>query len=112
MPESANNTAELIVMILVVILGRAVFVNTHQLYKKNSALPLFNFHNFITLMVGLGAWLVLLGALAKYDFFDNFSAAPPHILLAFLPPLIFALFLAFSKKVSDFLKYVPAHWLV
>jgi len=112
MQETTNNIAELIIMVLVVILGRSIYVNLNDLYKKNSTSPIFNIQGFYVLIACLAGWLIILGALAKFDFFDNFSPVPPHMLLAFLPPLIFAIILGFSKKISAFLKYVPAFWLV
>ena len=99
-------------MVLVVFIGRAIFANLNHLYKKNSASPLFNINNFYTIIGGLAAWLILLGALAKFNFFNDFSATPPHMLLVFVPPLIFVILLAMSKKISVLLAYVPAWWLV
>src|SRR5436309_1738561 len=44
-------------------------------------------------------WLLFLARISDMHFFHNWSAMPPRLMIAFLPPLIFAIILTTSKKI-------------
>ncbi|MEO5583026.1 MAG: hypothetical protein ABIR66_10050 [Saprospiraceae bacterium] len=57
-------------------------------------------------------WVALISLLSIKGFFANFSILPPRPLLVILTPLPFVLWFAFSKNGTEFLRYIPSHWLV
>jgi hypothetical protein len=64
-----------------------------------------------TLLV-IGIWVLLLGVLALRGFFTEWLKIPPRIGLAVALPLPVVLWIAFSRKGSELLRRVPAHWLI
>jgi hypothetical protein len=65
-----------------------------------------------TTSLALSLWAGLLLVLSYKDFFADFSKLPPRPALAILIPLPFVLMIAFSRKGTELLKSIPAHWLV
>jgi len=65
-----------------------------------------------TTLLVLGVWAILLGVLALRGFFTEWLKIPPRIGLAVALPLPVMLWIAFSKKGSELLRLVPAHWLI
>jgi hypothetical protein len=65
-------------------------------------------------LVGLGlvSWLALTLTLAEHGFFEDFSAMPPHMLLAIGPPLLGLLALVFSRPAQPLLAALPRAWPV
>ena len=57
-------------------------------------------------------WVLLLGVLALRGFFTEWLAIPPRIGMAVALPLPFVLWIAFSKRGSELLRLLPAHWPV
>jgi len=57
-------------------------------------------------------WLLFLGKISQMDFFHNWSAMPPRLALAVLPPLIFEIVLIKSKRFVGIIRAVPQHWLM
>lgn len=63
-------------------------------------------------VAGLLIWLMLLTVLATSGFFLDFGDFPPRIFLAFLPPVLITVLLAFSRKVRLLLLAIPPSWLL
>lgn len=64
-----------------------------------------------TLLVS-GIWVLLLGVLALRGFFTEWLKIPPRIGLAVALPLPVVLWIAFSRKGSELLRLLPAHWVI
>ena len=62
------------------------------------------------LLAGSVLWLIITGLIAFSGFFTNFERLPPRIALAMVPPIVFSVFLLFSKRFSIFLKNLPEAW--
>ena len=60
----------------------------------------------------MAAWILLLGVLSIRGFFANFSALPPRLVLALLPPLVLVLIFSRSHAGKAFLQYVQPQWLI
>lgn len=58
------------------------------------------------------AWLILLGVLSIRGFFADFSALPPRLAFAMLPPLILVLLFTRSRAGKEFLQYIQPQWLI
>ena len=67
---------------------------------------------FIISIVAIVLWAALLSVLSFQKFFSDFSNLPPRPALAILIPLPIVLLIAFSKKGTQLLQSIPAHWLV
>ncbi len=65
-----------------------------------------------SLAIPLIFWLLFLARISTMNFFHDWSAIPPRLIIAVLPPLVFAIALVSSKKMTELLKHVPAHWLI
>jgi hypothetical protein len=67
-----------------------------------------------TLVAGLLIifWLVLLKYLAANHILDDWNAMPPRIMIVVLPPLVFMIYLMFSKRVKIYLRAIPSNWLI
>jgi hypothetical protein len=57
-------------------------------------------------------WLLFLIKISEMHFFHNWSAMPPRLMIAVLPPLVFAIVLFTSAKTNDVVKWIPHHWLI
>jgi len=57
-------------------------------------------------------WFLFLIKISEMNFFHNWSAMPPRLMLAVLPPLIFAIVIFSSNKINYLVKLVPQHWLI
>jgi hypothetical protein len=57
-------------------------------------------------------WLSILSVLASIGFFRNFTALPPRLIVALGPPVLFTLYLLFSKKSGQLLVITPVTSLV
>ena len=64
------------------------------------------------LLIPLLFWLLFLAKISDMDFFHDWSTMPPRLVIAVLPPLIFAIALFNSKRISSWLEHVPQHWLI
>ena len=60
--------------------------------------------------VAAGGWLALTATLTDHGFFDDFSALPPHMLLAVGTPLLGALALVASGRLDGLLAATPPAW--
>src|SRR5258708_5120556 len=67
---------------------------------------------FRTTAVLLTAWLILLGVLSIRGFFADFSALPPRLIFAMLPPLILVLLFTRSRAGKEFLRHIQPQWLI
>src|SRR5260370_19768582 len=67
---------------------------------------------FRTTAVLLIAWLILLGILSIRGFFADFSALPPRLAFAMLPPLILVLLFTRSRAGKELLQHVQPQWLI
>ena len=67
---------------------------------------------FLTPVVLLVAWLILLGILSNHGFFSDFSRLPPRLLIALLTPLPFVLFFVRSQAGKKFLNYIQPQWFI
>lgn len=67
---------------------------------------------FITAVVVLSLWLVVVGVLAQKGVLAQFDAFPPRALLIVALPIVAALVLAFTKPFKTLLRATPLHWLV
>ena len=56
--------------------------------------------------------LLFLIQISGMSFFHDWSAMPPRVMIAFFPPLIFAIVLLTSKKFAAVIKLIPQHWLI
>jgi len=62
--------------------------------------------------LGLICWLAILAVLASEDFFRDFRALPPRILVAILPPVVLIVVLLFSRFFKLILEVIPESWLL
>jgi len=60
----------------------------------------------------IAAWVILLGLLSVRGFFANFSALPPRLIFALLPPLVLVLFFVRSRAGKEILQQIPPQWLI
>jgi hypothetical protein len=60
----------------------------------------------------LVAWLILLGVLSIRGFFADFSALPPRLAFAMLPPLLLVLLFTRSQAGKEFLHHIQPQWLI
>jgi hypothetical protein len=60
----------------------------------------------------LVAWLILLGVLSIRGFFADFSALPPRLAFAMLPPLLLVLLFTRSRAGKEFLRHIQPQWLI
>jgi hypothetical protein len=60
----------------------------------------------------LVAWLLLLGILSIRGFFADFSALPPRLAFAMLPPLLLVLLFVRSRAGKEFLLHIQPQWLI
>ncbi|HEY1199404.1 MAG TPA: hypothetical protein VGE79_00410, partial [Niastella sp.] len=67
---------------------------------------------FLTPVVLLIAWLILLGILSYSGFFSDFSRLPPRLLIALLTPLPFVLFFVRSQTGKKFLNNIQPQWFI
>ncbi|HEX9514268.1 MAG TPA: hypothetical protein VF939_27435 [Puia sp.] len=58
------------------------------------------------------AWLILLGVLSIRGFFADFSALPPRLAFAMLPPLLLVLLFTRSRAGKEFLHHIQPQWLI
>ena len=58
------------------------------------------------------AWLILIGVLSIRGFFADFSALPPRLAFAMLPPLILVLLFTRSKAGKEVLQRIQPQWLI
>ena len=58
------------------------------------------------------AWLILLGVLSIRGFFSDFSALPPRLVFALLPPLLVVVLFIRSRTGKEFLQQMPPQWLI
>jgi len=58
------------------------------------------------------AWLILLGVLSIRGFYADFSALPPRLAFAMLPPLILVLLFTRSSAGKEFLQHIQPQWLI
>jgi len=65
---------------------------------------------WVYVLLVLGGWVLLLGVLALRGFFTEWLKIPPRIGLAVALPLPVVLWIAFSRKGSELLRLLPAHW--
>jgi len=59
----------------------------------------------------LAAWAVVVLTLAHSDFFAD-NSQPPHIMYAFMLPLLLGIGLLFSKTFRTVLRAIPAYWTI
>ena len=62
--------------------------------------------------VGIMGWLLLLASLAVKGFFREWSAMPPHILMAPIVPLLVIVALAFLPAFRKGVRSIPSTWPV
>ncbi len=58
------------------------------------------------------AWLILLGVLSIRGFFADFSALPPRLAFAMLPPLLLVLLFTRSRAGKEFFHHIQPQWLI
>jgi len=58
------------------------------------------------------AWMALTGGLAAAGVLNNPTGLPPRIVVILLPMAVAMLWLSFTPRVRDFLRRVPAAWLI
>jgi hypothetical protein len=58
------------------------------------------------------AWLLLLGILSIRGFFTDFSALPPRLTFALLPPLLLVLLFTRSRAGKEVLRHIQPQWLI
>ena len=57
-------------------------------------------------------WLIFLARISNMHFFHDWSAMPPRIALAGLPPLVFVIYMVASGRMNTVLAIIPQHWLI
>ncbi len=67
---------------------------------------------FITTFICIVAWLAVQAVLSARNFFSDFSAIPPRLVLVPITGIFIILLVAFSKWFTELLKVIPPHWLV
>lgn len=106
------NSIQFILMLLVLAMIVAVLYALRYVFIL---LELKSVHQKkILRLTGLGffLWLGAVGVMAYYGFFRNFEVIPPRILLATIPPIAFAIYLAYSKSFKPILGMIPPAWLI
>jgi hypothetical protein len=69
-------------------------------------------YKFLTPVILLITWLILLGILSTRGFFSDFSRLPPRLIIALLTPLPGVLLFCRSKAGKQFLKSIRPQWIV
>jgi hypothetical protein len=82
------------------------------LLKKNGTEEKIRKQKVRRLSIPFLFWLLFLIKISEMNFFHNWSAMPPRLMIAFLPPLIFAIVLFTSKKFNGLIQLIPQHWLI
>lgn len=67
---------------------------------------------FVTAVVVVALWLVVVGVLAQKGVLAQFDTFPPRALLIVALPIVAALAIAFTKRFKTLLRATPLHWLV
>jgi hypothetical protein len=67
---------------------------------------------FRTTAVLLIAWVILLGILSIRGWFSDFSAPPPRLIFALLPPLLLVLLFTRSRAGKELLHRIEPQWLI
>jgi hypothetical protein len=64
------------------------------------------------LLIPILFWLLFLAKISDMHFFHDWSAMPPRLAIAGLPPLVFAIALISSKKFTQLIALIPQQWIV
>ena len=97
----------LAVLCLVVALAGLRLALLHTSWK-----PALQQKIFITAVVIVALWLVVVSVLAQKGVLAQFDAFPPRALLIVALPIVAALAIAFTKRFKILLRATPLHWLV
>jgi hypothetical protein len=100
LPQSA---AILFILLTFFLLTATVIATRMKAENKRTALRVF---------LALFFWLSFLKIISGMNFFHDFTAMPPRLIIAPLPCLIAIIILASSKKFAEFLRKIPLHWLI
>lgn len=57
-------------------------------------------------------WLILSETLAFSGYFKDYNSKPPHLLMLYLLPIIFIIYLLQNKKFETVLMEIPPSWLI
>lgn len=99
-PQSAEILFILLTFFLVTVTVIAVRMKAEN---RKTALRVF---------LALFFWLTFLKVISGMEFFHDYTALPPRLMIAPLPCLIAILILAVSNKFYEFLRKIPLHWLI
>jgi hypothetical protein len=92
--------------LIIILLGfHAVLQKTGMEYYQKNLL-------FAKSVLVCMTWVGLVGVLALNGFFKDLSSFPPRPIVTILVPFLFFLVLAFSKKGTKMIRFIPPHWLI
>jgi len=99
---------------IILLFGLLFLVLTgYRLALKNSGLDTTERRRKVRmLMLPLLFWLLVLAKVSGMKFFHDWTAMPPRLMIAVLPPLLFAILLMRSGKVTRLLENIPHQWLI
>lgn len=98
-----------VVLVLVVLIFILIHLNkaSKKSFDPAKAKRIFSLTTFV-----LGTWLLLLLVISKNNILNNYSATPPRMLIAILPPLIAVIGLSFSKSILQLLDQIKMEHLI
>lgn len=67
---------------------------------------------FVAVTILLFGWLVLIAVVAGTGHLQNYTALPPRILVAVIPPALAISYISVSERVNSLLKVIPPSWLI
>ncbi len=99
-------------VILAFVLMILVVLGYRALLKKNGTEERMRKQKVRRLTIPFLFWLLFLIKISEMNFFHNWTALPPRLMIAFLPPLLFVIALLNSKKFRNLVQQIPQHWLI
>jgi hypothetical protein len=98
----------LLTLICLIVIGYGLFIGLQKTNldqtKKNRIFQLA--------VIGVLIWILLITFLSIQGFFADFSHLPPRPALVILIPLVWILWIVFSRNGTALLKNIPPHWLI
>jgi fumarate reductase subunit D len=102
--------------ILMSLLSLACLVIVLTGYRKSLALAGLGQQRrqkkFSIALIGIVAWVAIMGVLAANGFFENFTSLPPRLILVPVLGFFVVLMITFSKGFTNLLRTTPPHWLI
>lgn len=100
------------VIILVLLLLGLTYRGLRHAFQKLNLTQARQAFWFRLLFGGISIWLLILSVASWSGFFQNFSSIPPRVLLVFVFPLFFIIYLLNSSTFTKILKQIPPSWFI